>query len=237
MPDQSQNSSVKDSNLERVPGFAPDDPTDGRRLLDWKTRYPEAQRQIWTDGAYLAVLLVSIPALMLAFWVGYPNRWLQLSDDRYATVVKYALAWLGGTLGGTLYDIKWLYHSVARQIWHVDRRLWRIFTPHISGALAFAMIALISSGILRIFDTQAMQSRSLTVAVAFLVGLFSDKAVAKLSEVAETLFGASRATEKHKEEKKQLDKTQATPAIGPSKIEKLNKSTTSERLADQDSGS
>src|ERR1051326_3585959 len=167
MPDQSQNSSVKDLNLERVPGFAPDDPTDGRQLLDWKSRYPEAQRQIWTDGAYLAVLLISIPALMLAFWVGSPNRWLNLSDERYGSVVKYALAWLGGTLGGTLYDIKWLYHSVARQIWHLDRRLWRIFTPHVSGALAFAMIALISSGILRIFDTQAVQSRSLVVAVAF----------------------------------------------------------------------
>ncbi len=60
------------------------------------------------------------------------------------------------------------------------------------------MIALISSGMLRVFDPQAPQSRSLVIAIGFLVGYFSDSAAAKLSEIAETLFGASRAKEKHK---------------------------------------
>jgi hypothetical protein len=33
--------------------------------------------------------------------------------------------------------------------------------------------------------------------MAFLVGYFSDNAVAKLTEIADTLFGTSRSKEKH----------------------------------------
>jgi hypothetical protein len=95
--------------------------------------------------------------------------------------------------------IKWLYHSVARGSWHLDRRLWRIFTPHISGGLSFFVLALISSGALRIFDRKATESFALVVGLGFLVGYFSDSAIAKLTELAETLFGTIRAKEKHKD--------------------------------------
>ena len=197
MPDQNQDSGI--AQVTHVPAFAPDDPTDGRSLLDWKSKYPkEAWRIIWIEGAYLFILLTLVPILMLLFWLELPNRWFKLNDEKYRTVITYTLAWLGGLLGGTLFDIKWLYHAVARQVWHLDRRLWRILTPHISGGLAFAMIALISSGLLRVFDREATQSRALVVGMAILVGYFSDSAVAKLSEIAETLFGASRGKEKHK---------------------------------------
>ena len=104
---------------------------------------------------------------------------------------------MGGTLGGTLFAIKWLYHVVARELWNMDRRLWRLFTPHISGGLAFAVTVLISSGIMRIFDAHATASHSVVVAVAFLVGYFSDSAVAKLTDIADTLFGTTRSKEKH----------------------------------------
>lgn len=237
MPDQSQNSGVKD--LEHVPGFAPDDRTDGRAPLDWEPKYPpEARREIRKEALYLGGLLAFIPFAMLVFWLGYPNRWLNLTADTYGSVVKYILAWLGGTLGGTLYDIKWLYHTVARRIWHLDRRLWRLFTPHISGGLAFAMIAVISSGILRVFDTQATQSRSLVVAVAFLVGYFSDTAVAKLSEIAETIFGASRATEKHKEDENILEEPPVVQGVHDQPTaDDSNLSTAPENPADRDSSS
>jgi hypothetical protein len=111
--------------------------------------------------------------------------------------LKYALSWGAGTLGGTLFAIKWLYHTVARQLWHMDRRLWRLFTPHISGGLAFGVTALIASGVIRIFDKNATNSYALLVGFGFLVGYFSDSAIAKLSEVADTLFGTSRSKEKH----------------------------------------
>ena len=65
-------------------------------------------------------------------------------------------------------------------------------------SLIWSMIALISSGLLRVFDREATQSRALVVGMAILVGYFSDSAVAKLSEIAQTLFGASRGKEKHR---------------------------------------
>ena len=186
--------------VNEIPGFAPSDPTDGRNPLDWKSNYtdPEARRGINREGGYLGALLVLTPVLLLVFWLRYPKGWLGLDDARYATLLKYSEGWLGGTLGGTLFALKWLYHTVAKRTWHLDRRLWRFFTPHISGALAFVLTALTSSGVIRILDSGATQNGALIVGMAFLVGYFSDNALAKLSELAETLFGASRNTEQHR---------------------------------------
>jgi hypothetical protein len=190
------------SKLSRIPDFAPTDPTDGREPGDWRSKYtdPDAWRSIWFEAAYLAALLFGVPIAIGVLWFDWPKSLLKLSDEKYQPVLKYGLAWLSGVLGGTLFDVKWLYHSVARRSWHVDRRLWRLFTPHISGALAFAVIAIISSQMMRVFDRQATQSRSLVVGLAFLVGYFSDSAAAKLAEIAESLFGAIRGREKHRVE-------------------------------------
>jgi hypothetical protein len=176
-----------------VPDFAPDDPTDGRELLDWRSKYndPCARRAIGFEAAYLAVLLLSTPVAILILWLEYPKHWLGLDDQVYKPILKYGLAWLSGVLGGTLFHVKWLYHTVAHKIWHLDRRLWRLFTPHLSGGLAFGFVVLMSSGLLRVFDRQALESPSLVVGIAFLAGYFSDTAAAKLREIAETLFGAS----------------------------------------------
>ena len=147
-------------------GFAPFDPTDSRQRLEWKTKYcdPEAQRRIYREAIYLALHLFAAPLLMLILWIEAPKAWLRLSDAKYQAVLRYGLAWLSGVLGGTLFDIKWLYHTVAKQLWHADRLLWRLFTPHISGGLAFAIIALISSGMFRLFDRSAAESPSSVVA-------------------------------------------------------------------------
>jgi hypothetical protein len=184
---------------DRIPDFAPYDLSDGREPLDWKSKYPlEALKSIRLEAGYLFGLLFLVPLLMLLFWLDYPKRLLSLTDDKYEPILRYSIAWLAGVLGGTLFDIKWLYHSVAHKTWHLDRRLWRFFTPHLSGGLAFAMITLVSSGMVRVFDRQAMHSRALVVGVAFLVGYFSDSAIAKLSEIAQTLFGSTHAHEKRK---------------------------------------
>jgi hypothetical protein len=192
MSEQPQNSSLTQS--EPVPDFAPFDVKDGRRLGEWKSKYSvEALKQIRYESIYLVVLLFGSPLVMLLLFLGFPKVWLGVDDVIYKPIVKYGLAWLGGTLGGTLFDLKWLYHSVARRIWHEDRRLWRLLTPHISGGLSFIVIILISSGLLRIFDNKAIESRALVVGIAFLVGYFSDSAVAKLAEIAETLFGSTHS--------------------------------------------
>lgn len=177
------------------------DSTDGHKPGEWRSKYkePDAWRNICFEAVYLAALLLAMPIAMMILWLDHPKHWLDLPDQKYVPVLKYGLAWLSGTLGGTLFDVKWLYRSVARQLWHLDRRLWRWFTPHISGGLAFAVVALISSGVLRVFDRQAVESLSLVVGVSFLVGYFSDSAIAKLAEIAETIFGVSRAKERHKD--------------------------------------
>jgi hypothetical protein len=184
----------------KVAAFGQADPTDNRELGDWRSKYndPEARHGIRVEAIYLGLLLLLMPVAMLVLWLGYPKNWLHLTDDKYAILLRYGLAWLAGVLGGTLYDAKWLYHTVARQLWHLDRRIWRLFTPHISGGLAFVVISLVASGLLKIFDSHAVESNAMVVGVGFLVGYFSDSAIAKLAEIAETLFGTSRSKERHK---------------------------------------
>jgi hypothetical protein len=188
------------SETPKVSAFGQVDPTDNREIGDWRSKYtdPEANRAIRFEAVYLGALLALVPLCMLVLWLEYPKAWLHLTDQRYSVLVRYGLAWLAGVLGGTLYDAKWLYHTVARQLWHRDRRIWRLFTPHISGGLAFAVVTLVASGFLRILDPHAVDSPTKTIGIGFLVGYFSDSAVAKLAEIAETLFGPSRSKEKHK---------------------------------------
>ena len=123
-------------------------------------------------------------------WLGWHASWLELSEARAATFARCAYAWLGGTIGGVLFAMKWLYHSVAKTTWHVDRSPWRYLTPHISGGLAFATVTILNS----LFATTqaAAVSGERALSMGILVGLFSDSALAKLSEVAETLLGATR---------------------------------------------
>jgi hypothetical protein len=182
-----------------VSGFGQADPTDGHKPYEWKSKYddPEALKQIRYEAIYLGLLLFGLPTLMVALWLDYPRAFVQLPEEKYRPLVRYAFAWLSGTLGGVLFDLKWLYHTVARGLWHLDRRLWRVFTPHISGGLSFFVLALVGSGALRIFDKSASNSFALIVGLGFLVGYFSDSAIAKLTEVAETLFGTVRSKEKH----------------------------------------
>ena len=52
------------------------------------------------------------------------------------------------------------------------------------------MLAMVASGLLAVFDRNAMQSGSAIVGFCFIVGYFSDSAIGKLSELADTLFGS-----------------------------------------------
>jgi hypothetical protein len=181
-----------EDNASTPASFAPADLTDGRNPGDFCSRYqdPQAKREITLEATYLGLLIIAIPCLMIFLWLGYPKDWSGISDSRYTPILKYGFAWLSGALGGTLFDVKWLYHSVAKTKWHEDRRLWRLFIPHLSGGLAFACIALISSRIIPIIDIQSLSS---VVGIAFMVGYFSDHAIAKLTEIAENLLGSNRS--------------------------------------------
>jgi hypothetical protein len=206
------------------PGFAPADPTDERDFGDWQTRYPDpsARKNIIFEAVYLAIHLVGVIIIVLILTVysdrgaleslyGHPK--LDPEPDSPAIkstrspptergLLQQPLHWpqllhalLGGVLGGTLFSIKWLYHVVAKNLWNIDRRLWRLFTPYLSGALALAFVVLMGSGLLVIFDQKALASVWVCFGLSFLVGYFSDNATAKLSEVARTLFGTTKTPE------------------------------------------
>jgi hypothetical protein len=182
---------------KRTTEFAPGDITDARDPYDWEPKYPrDARIQIRWEAFYVSSMLFLVPILLFVLWMGWPNLCLKLPGDRYATLALYAYAWLGGSLGGALFDLKWLYHSVGKGMWHVERRLWRILIPHISGGHAFAIIVLMSSGIFRIFDAASLSRPPVVVGIGFLVGYFSDSAIGKLNEVANTVFGSSPKGEK-----------------------------------------
>lgn len=182
----------KDS--ENNPGFAPLDPTDGRDLGNWKTRYPkEAQKTIILEAIYLGLIFLLIPIILMLFII---LKDYQFFDNHI--VRKYSFAWLGGTFGGVLFSLKWLYHSVAKNIWNEDRRLWRLFTPHLSGGFSFAMVVLISSNLINVFNPEALNRLGTIFGIGFLTGYFSDYAVGKFTDVAKTLFGVNQKSDSSK---------------------------------------
>lgn len=173
--------------------------TDGRQPGDWQSRYPEiAARRIFWEATYLAALLLGLLCCVVLVSLNWPAGWLRIPPSEYLLGKPYALGFLAGDIGGTLFSLKWLYHSVARNLWNQDRGLWRVFTPHVSGVLALGTISLLSSGLLRMFDAASMSQVRSTLGIGFLIGYFSDSAVAKLSELAVTLFGAAHPNDESK---------------------------------------
>jgi hypothetical protein len=177
-------------------GWAPRDLTDGREPFDWESRYPvNARRWMRAEAIYLLSLLFLVPISVGISATGRPASWLNLalSENNYTTFLAFFWAWLGGMLGGTLFSLKWLYHSRAKGLWNMDRIFWRLFTPHLSAGLSFAFVALVSSGLLNLFNNEILNKPLLSFSLSFLTGYFSDTAIAKLTEVAETVFGPTRA--------------------------------------------
>lgn len=165
--------------------------TDNRAVDDWKSRYadPECRRQIWAEGIYLFVLLVAAFAALVLVWQGTPMGWLDVDATRYANFKVHAYAALSGLIGGTLLSIKWLYHSVGKGRWHTDRLAWRLFTPPLSGAFAFCLIALLTSGVVELFNKEQLETPETVVGLGLLFGYFSDFTVARLYTLAESLLG------------------------------------------------
>ena len=112
----------------------------------------------------------------------------QLIKNSFALSPKvhsYFFAWIGGTFGGLVFAGKWLYHTVARGYWNLDRRLWRVLTPHLSGILALFIVIIFSSDIFNECQTYSIHK---SCGIGFLVGYFSDNAIGKLSELANVFF-------------------------------------------------
>jgi hypothetical protein len=171
--------------------FAPSDLTDDRAENMWRSRYRERRAilQIVAEAIYLGALILATAAALLLVWQGTPRSWLGVDAARYVTFRIYAFAWISGTLGGTLFSVKWLYHSLGKGIWNADRLAWRVFTPHLSGAVSFGLLALATSGVFEILNHELLRSGPAVVGTAFVLGYFSDYTVARLYKVAKHLLG------------------------------------------------
>jgi hypothetical protein len=185
------------SGLGEDSGFAPEDLTDGRAAGEWRSRYePEAWKFITREAIYLVCFDLLGLFIILLVWLKIPQNRLHLSARETQVFARYALGGMSGLLGGTLFAMKWLYHTVAKRRWHLDRQLWRFLTPLISGGLAFFSVAIAQS--VSGFNSAIVSSNTRTTAFGFLIGFFSDNALAKLAEVAETLLGRTHHISEHK---------------------------------------
>jgi hypothetical protein len=165
--------------------------TDGRRYLDWKSKYqPEAIRHIRLDAAYIGFHLAANLVVIFLVWSGIAFDGLTHTCPTCSrhTFNEYAYFFFGGHLGGVLFGVKYLYKVVARGYWNIDRRLWRYFSPFLSAGLALVVGALIASGVLGL--TAKVASGAAFFSYGFITGYFADRAIDKLQEVAETVFGA-----------------------------------------------
>jgi len=168
---------------------------DYRDKYDYDSRYPSrALRKMGLEAAYLCVVF-AIPLVATLFvYLGDLQSLLELTDPKAAEFKDYAYLAAGGLFGGTMFDMKWLYHSRARGEWNEDRVYWRLFVPWLSCGLAFVTGALIKGGFLSIFEGGALTGGN-AWGIGFLVGYFSDSAIAKLREVADTIFATSRSSD------------------------------------------
>jgi len=188
-------------DLSRRGQFAPSDYTDGRAInangvLDWKTRYePEAREIMFWEARYLLTVFFG-SVLILAGILVFLCNCSEPFQESMPVAVKHdffcaiLIAWFSGVIGGCLFGMKWLYHTIAKGLWTEDRHYWRILTPHMSGATAtFIVIIAIGTGITEFLKNEMAHSLTGVATLAFLSGYFSDKALAKLSEIADHIFG------------------------------------------------
>lgn len=176
--------------------------TDERPKGSWESRYPpKARVSIRVDACYVAMVLLLTLVAVLLIWKGSAFQLLagDCATCSKKTFNRYAYFYLGGQLGGTLFGLKYLYNVVARGWWNIDRRLWRLFTPFLSGGLALAVAALTDSGLLGL--TTKAGSGSTYFSLGFIAGYFADSALRKMKEIADTVFGSPEGHSGHSSQK------------------------------------
>ncbi len=171
--------------------------TDNRAVGDWKSKYDEAARcEIRIDAIYVGIIFIVTLLALLFTWRGSTYSFFVGSCTTCAPEKfnQYAFFFLGGILGGTMFGLKYLYQVVARGLWNIDRRLWRIFSPFLSGGAAIAIGGLLDSGLLGLSIKSS--TTSFYFSMGFISGYFADKALGKMQEIADTVFGSSPSSPK-----------------------------------------
>ena len=119
------------------PNAGVSDPTDGRTIYQWESKYPEdAKQEIRLEAMFLFIILFVSLILLFLTWEGWIYLWLPLPPDKVDTLRDYTYYALSGMLGGIIFGMKYFYRVVARGWWHQDRRYWRIMSPFIAMVIA-----------------------------------------------------------------------------------------------------
>ncbi|GAB3359106.1 hypothetical protein [Lysobacter tyrosinilyticus] len=194
--DASSESAVEAQNAS-VPATAEDEliNDDERKKFNWQSRWPQtAWKRIRLEAAYVAVVFLLSAVGIFLTWRGEIFYWLAegCADCQAKTLNRYAYLMFAGVLGGSLFGLKYLYKVVARGWWNIDRSVWRLFSPLLSGGMAFAVGALADAGLFG-FTVGEHQSGASFVSLGFIAGYFADSASRKLQEIADTLFGHPQA--------------------------------------------
>lgn len=170
---------------------------DGRELGEWKSRYPcAAWRRILGELFYLMCILAiaSVSLVYIGFMIstagGAAVRVTICGCETSTILLKWMAIALSGFIGGTTYDLKWLYHSVARQSWNADRLLWRIVVPPISGVVAVFFSFLLQAGFVNLTGAKPIGWYA-ALGLGFLFGYFSDNVIAYLYRMSDRFFGTT----------------------------------------------
>ncbi len=174
---------------------------DHRAVGDWASRYARsAWIQIAIELGYLGIVLLSCAAVLV--WIGYevgPPASLdaraisffgiQFEYPRDRTFLLWLSVGLSGVVGGSCFALKWLYHSVAKGEWNRDRILWRIIVPPLSGTVAVFVSMMAASGAIALIDSRFFSGFYGAIGAGWLIGYFSDNALAALQKLAHRWFG------------------------------------------------
>jgi hypothetical protein len=172
---------------------------EGRELYQWESKYPKQALTIIRIEALalFAYFLISLVGLLLT-WSGFFETVLNaiLDIQSSITLKRYGYFTFSGLLAGSIYSIKWLYHSVGKGIWHVDRQLWRFLSPFMSLGVAFIVGALVHANLIRGGGMNI--SSPAAISIGFVAGYFSDSAIAKMYEIANVIFGTANSSSSKK---------------------------------------
>ena len=174
--------------------LTPREDNDGRPLFEANSRYVEhCRNEQKREGIYIGVLLGVNLAALVAVSVG--TLTYIVPPPYLVPLQNYLLAGLGGLLGGVVYGGKWLYHSIAKGLWHRDRRMWRFLSPWMSVGTTVGIWSLMSIGFFPALTepsvTAGVAALAKPIGTGFVVGYLSDSVLAKMKELTEVLFGSS----------------------------------------------
>ena len=96
-----------------------------------------------------------------------------------------------GLVGGAVFSLKWLYHSVAKNRWHKDRLIWRLSVPIMGAVLAVFVTYIFARTFGTSFEPDSLKVSAVLPACgfSFLVGVFADGVLASLERLARSIFG------------------------------------------------